>query len=662
MSVETNGLYEFGEYRLDAKERRLLRGEQPIPLTAKVFDTLLVLVRNGGHLVSKDALLKEVWSDAFVEEANLARHVWTIRKALGDDENEHRYIETIPKIGYRFVVPVRQLDRTTIDKSNQIPSDERGALTQSKSQFGDPTTPISVPPVPADPTKQTHRSRIRRAQLSVLLIITAVGFFLAVYFLAFRRTPAKSDPPIGSLAILPLKSLSGNPNDNYLGLALANAVITKVNQSKAITVRPYSAIQKYAAQPVDALHAAQELKVDSVLDGTFQADGDRLRVTVNLMRAQDGFSLFADSFDVHRTDIFRMQDDLARQIATRLRITLRETNATTTHPDPSAYDLYFKAKYHAGLLNPADNDQAIELLQQAIKIDPNFAAAYADLATEYRNKNVSLHALDREWEEKALSAVTTALRLDPDLPEAHLSNSLLLWTPSRGFPHSVAIAECRRAIELNPDFDEAHHQLANMYNHIGLLDKANEEVLKALEINPANVGARFRVGVNLTYQAKFEQALTAFGDQSKFSPHLWSYQVAYVLFELGRKQESSAIVDKYLKELPQDEGGTLTSMKALLAASNGDTKAAIENIKRAAEIGKDYIHFHHTEYTIASAYALMNNHTQAMEWLKKTAADGFPCYPLFEKDPNLKNLKDDTQFKAFMTTLKEQWERYKATL
>jgi len=496
----------------------------------------------------------------------------------------------------------------------------------------------------------------------VLLIITAVGFFLAVYFLAFRRTPAKSDPPIGSLAILPLKSLSGNPNDNYLGLALANAVITKVNQSKAITVRPYSAIQKYAAQPVDALHAAQELKVDSVLDGTFQADGDRLRVTVNLMRAQDGFSLFADSFDVHRTDIFRMQDDLARQIATRLRITLRETNTTTAHPDPSAYDLYFKAKYHAGLLNPADNDQAIELLQQAIKIDPNFAAAYADLATEYRNKNVSLHALDREWEEKALSAVTTAPRLDPDLPEAHLSNSLLLWTPSRGFPHSVAIAECRRAIELNPDFDEAHHQLANMYNHIGLLDKANEEVLKALEINPANVGARFRVGVNLTYQAKFEQALTAFGDQSKFSPHLWSYQVAYVLFELGRKQESSAIVDKYLKELPQDEGGTLTSMKALLAASNGDTKAALENIKRAAEIGKDYIHFHHTEYTIASAYTLMNNHTQAMEWLKKTAADGFPCYPLFEKDPNLKNLKDDTQFKAFMTTLKEQWERYKATL
>ena len=656
MSVETNGLYEFGEYRLDARERRLLRGDQPIPLTAKVFDTLLVLVRNGGHLVSKDILLREVWSEAFVEEANLARHIWTIRKALGDDENEHRYIETIPKIGYRFVVPVRQLDRTTVDVFKQTRSDERKVSVQPRSQFDDPTTLIP------DTTNQTRRSGIRRAQLPVLLVVVAAGVFVAVYFLAFRRTPAKSEPPIKSLAILPLKSLSGNSNDDYLGLALANTVITKVNQSGAIKVRPYSAIEKYAAHPVDALRAAQELKVDSVLDGTFQVDGDRIRVTINLIRAQDGFSMVADSFDVRRSDILRMQDDLARQIATRLRIKLRETNTPTTRIDPSAYDDYFKAKYHAGLLNPADNDQAIELLQRAIKTDPNFAPAYADLATEYRNKAVSLYALDKEWEEKALSAVTTALRLDPDLPEAHLSNCLLLWTPSRGFPHTVAIAECRRAIELKPDFDEAHHQLANMYNHIGLLDKANEEVLKALEINPTNVGARFRVGVNLTYQSKFEQALTAFGDQSKFSPHLWSYQVAYVLFELGRKQESAAIVDKYLKELPQDEGGTLTSMKALLAASGGDTKAALENIKRAAEIGKDYIHFHHTEYTIASAYALMNNRPQALEWLKKTVADGFPCYPLFEKDPNLKNLRDDPQFQTFMRTLKEQWERYNATL
>jgi tetratricopeptide (TPR) repeat protein len=321
-----------------------------------------------------------------------------------------------------------------------------------------------------------------------------------------------------------------------------------------------------------------------------------------------------------------------------------------------------KAKYFEGVLNSADNDEAIRLLQHAIAIDPNFAAAYADLATEYRNKRVSLSASDKELEDKALSAVTTALRLDPDLAEAHLSRCLLLWTPAKGFPHALAIDECRRAVELNPNLDEAHHHLANMYNHIGLLDKGQEELQKALEINPFNAGARFRIGVNLTYQCKYEQALTAFREATEYSRILWSYQVSYVLFELGRKDESAAIVEKYLKEFPHDEGGMLTSMKALLAASAGNTKESLENVKRAAEIGKDYIHFHHTTYAIASTYALLNKRDEALEWLRKTADTGFPCYPLFERDPNLNNLREDPKFQAFMKTLKEQWERYKATL
>jgi len=669
MNQQIKGLYEFGEYRLDAVERLLLRGDQPIPLTPKAFDTLLVLVKHSGHLLGKDVLMKEVWSDAFVEEANLARNVWTLRRALGEDEGEHRYIETVPKIGYRFVAPVRELDRTESDLSERTPLIDSSAIIDAS--IVDPiqshVANESYKSVNANNVVQLHQAVVQQkrgfpigSRLPVLLVVFTILIFAAVYLsFAFRRTRAKSEPPIRTLAILPLKSLSGNPNDDYLGLGIANTLITKVNQSGAITVRPYSAVQKYAGQQTDSLKAAQELQVDAVLDATFQRDGDRIRVSVNLIRVQDGFSLFAENFDERFADIFKMQDEVGRKIATRLRIKLRETKP---HPDPNAYDLYLKAKYFGGLLNSADNDEAIRLLQHAIEIDPNFAAAYADLATEYRNKSVSLSASDKGLEDKALSAVTTALRLDPDLAEAHLSKCLLLWTPAKGFPHAIAIDECRRALELNPNLDEAHHHLANMYNHIGLLDKGHEEVLKALEINPGNIGARFRVGVNLTYQSKYDQALTALGESTKFSPHLWSFQVAYVLFELGRKGESAAIVEKYLKEFPQDEGGTLTSMKALLAASAGNTKEALANINRAAEIGKDYIHFHHTTYTIASTYALLNKREEALEWLRKTADTGFPCYPLFERDPNLNNLREDPKFQAFMKTLKEQWEGYKATL
>jgi len=128
MNQQIKGLYEFGEYRLDAVERLLLRGDQPIPLTPKAFDTLLVLVKHSGHLLGKDVLMKEVWSDAFVEEANLARNVWTLRRALGEDEGEHRYIETVPKIGYRFVAPVRELDRTESDLSERTPLTDSSAI------------------------------------------------------------------------------------------------------------------------------------------------------------------------------------------------------------------------------------------------------------------------------------------------------------------------------------------------------------------------------------------------------------------------------------------------------------------------------------------------------------------------------------------------------
>src|SRR4030095_16287083 len=131
MSKQINSLYEFGEYRLDAAERLLLRGEQQIPLTPKVFDTLLVLVQHSGHLVGKDFLMKEVWSDAFVEEANLARNVWTLRKALGDDEGKHRYIETVPKTGYRFVAPVRILERTELPLAESAPLAEAGPSADS---------------------------------------------------------------------------------------------------------------------------------------------------------------------------------------------------------------------------------------------------------------------------------------------------------------------------------------------------------------------------------------------------------------------------------------------------------------------------------------------------------------------------------------------------
>ena len=663
MAKEFKGLYEFGEFHLDAAERRLVRGDEPIALTLKVFDTLLFLVQHSGHLVGKDELMKEVWSDSFVEEANVARHVWILRRALGDDEGDHRYIETVPKLGYRFIAPVREIGNPTVlsvvDQRGSSPTVREGSTTiMGASIESDVIAPTHLEHPLVGPAKQRRTIPVG-AKLAAVLAVLAIA--LLAYAFVFRPAPAASEATIKSLAILPLKSLSGDANDDYLGLGIADSIITKVSQPGTITVRPTSAVRKYTGQQLDSLQVAQQLKVDSVLDGTVQRSGDRLRVSVNLLRAQDGASLWAQTFNVQLNDIFKMQDDVSQQVATQLRVKLRTTKRDHI-VNASAYDLYMKAKFHAGLQNASDNDAAIELLERAISVDPNFAAAYADLGTEYRDKGFSLSPQDKEWGEKAFIAVNKALSLDPDLAEAHVSRAILLWTPGKGFPHETVIQEFRQALDLNPNLDEAHHQLANVYNHIGLLDKGQDEIQKALAINPANEGARYRVGVNLTYQGKYSQALSAFGEPNKFNPGIRAYQMAWVLFQLGRRDEAAALVEKYLKEYPQDEGGVLTSMTAMLAASAGDTKRSLNHIERAAEIGKGYGHFHHTAYAIASAYALMNKRDLAVKWLTAAADDGFPCYPLFERDQNLNNLRADPKFVAFMKRLKEQWEHYKETL
>ena len=214
---------------------------------------------------------------------------------------------------------------------------------------------------------------------------------------------------------------------------------------------------------------------------------------------------------------------------------------------------------------------------------------------------------------------------------------------------------------MNPNLDEARNQLAIVYGHIGLLDEALEEVQKAVAINPSNTVARYRIGEILLFQGKYEQALNTFRSVPReTNPTLVGHQTAWALFNLGRNEEASATIEQFLKDYPESNGGVYTSVQAVLAASAGREAEAEEKIRLAIKEGSGFGHFHHTAYHIACAYALMNKHDEAMKWLKSAAEDGFPCYPLFEKDNGLNNLRQDPQFQSFMADIKKGWENYKS--
>jgi eukaryotic-like serine/threonine-protein kinase len=329
-----------------------------------------------------------------------------------------------------------------------------------------------------------------------------------------------------------------------------------------------------------------------------------------------------------------------------------------------AYDAYMRGKVNVSSENEQNNDAAIALFEQAVSADPNFAAAYAELARAYTIKSrlFAPPAEKKKLNEDAEVAVEKALAIDPNLAEAHFARGLILWTPYYRFPHEQAIHSFRRALELNPNLDEAHHQLGYIYLHIGLLDKAGQELEKALSINPANTLARFRLGQIEMCRAKYEEALQIFNTTPlEKNPTVASYR-STALFRLGHNDEAAASIEKFFHDFPKDEGGLVTSVKAMMMAKAGKRQEAEALIQRAIDIGRGYIHFHHTSYNIASAYAMMHQPGPALKWLQVTADEGFPCYPMFLADTQLDNLRQDQRFIAFMAEQKQQWERFNATL
>jgi DNA-binding winged helix-turn-helix (wHTH) protein/Tfp pilus assembly protein PilF len=505
MSRVANELYEFGDFRLNVGEHKLERldGRKNGSLPEKAFQTLVHLVRNSGILVTKEELLSAVWPDVIVEENNLGKAIHAIRHCLDEKTGEQKYIETIPKHGYRFVADVRMPDAAQIDPARTAPESSPGDLGQL--------------------TKRSSNTYLRIA--AVLALAGLLGI-------------------IGWIVI-------GN------------------------------------RQSTDT--------------------------SGNAARAR-------------------------------------------------AYDLYVRGKVKVGSENREDTEAAITVLQQAVAIDPNFAEAYAALARGYNTMafKYSSGVDTKRFHENAEVAIEKALALAPDLAEAHFARGLILWTNTKAFPHEQAIQSYKRSIALDPTLDEAHHQLSTVYSHIGLMDEARRSVDKALEINPNNTLARYRSGVYSQYQGKFDEAITVFKTIPRdHTPILTNRSLAEVLIQTGRLDEAEALVEDHLGRNPRDEGGSFTSVKALLLAKAGKQAEAEDAIGRAIRIGEGFGHFHHTAYNIASAYAAMNDPEKVVQWLEIAAETGFPCYTYFEIDPNLAPVRQDKRFIAFMTQLKPGWQRLK---
>ncbi len=392
-----------------------------------------------------------------------------------------------------------------------------------------------------------------------------------------------------------------------------------------------------------------------------------MRFNTQLIYAPGDRHLWAHAYECTAQNLPIVETEIATDVAREIGAAITpETTAyllAARSVNPEAYDLYLRAKPYYGLETREATDRAIRLLEKSVAIDPKFAVAYTALATAYRDRGLSVEPeKSNEWMEKSNAAVQKALALDPNLPEAYVSRGYLLWSQANNWAYERAVDDYHHAVSLNPNLAEAHHQLANVFNHIGLLDKAGTEIQKALELDPLSAGIRLRVGINLLYKEKYEDSLAALQDSENFNPTLWAFQTSFALQHLQRQGEAQKRIAGMLAENPGDRGGSLTAMQALLAANAGDAHEAEIKIQEALAKGKGFQHFHHVAYAIASAYALLNIPQKALRYLQIAADDGFPCYPLFEHDSNLDNLRKNPQFLAFMAEQRKKWEYFGAHL
>ena len=514
------------------------------------------------------------------------------------------------------------------------------------------------------PSRLLTRSRI--------LTLTALVGVLIIAGLAYARFFRPSSTPalqteIKSIAVLPLENISGDASQDYFADGMTESLITDLAKIGALRIISRPSVMQYKGARKPLPEIGRELNVDAVLIGSVVRSGEHVRIAVQLIDAATERNIWTDSYQGDLRDVLALQREVTQDIVGKIRIKLTPQEqgqfGSVGPVNPEAYDHYLRGRFYLNRQTKEDNEAAITALERAVATDPTFAAAYAELAQAYSWKLFLFTPGEKQWAEKAFVAAEKALALDPDLAVAHLARGRILWTPANHFPHEKAIQEYRRALALNPSLDEARNQLALVYCHIGAFEEALEESHKAITTNPNNNLAQLRIGQTLNFQGKYEQALSVLRTiPQEVNPAVVGHQTAWALFNLGRKEEASATLEQLLRDYPEDNGGSFTSVQAVLAASAGQQRKAEDKIKLAVERGKGFGHFHHTAYHIACAYALMNNPEQAIKWLEVAADDGFPCYPLFESDTNLDSLRQDARFVTFLAKQRQQWEYYRTIL
>ena len=449
MSEGRAGSYEFEDFRVEVDKRLLFRQGKPVRLTPKAFDTLLLLVQRKGEVISKDDLMREVWPDTAVEENNLNQNISTLRRVLGENRGENRYIATVPGQGYRFV-----------------PSVQSAGLPPA-------TEPVTV-------------------------------------------------------AVLPFANLSSEPDSEFFADGITEEIINALAQIRNLRVVARTSAFSFKGKQVDLRTVGATLNAGILLEGSVRKSGDRVRIVAQLINADDGYHIWSERYERELQDIFEVQDEIARTIAERLKVSLgpekAEALVRSETKDVEAYQFYLKGRFHWNKRSPDGLQKAVEYFQQAIEKDPNYTLAYAGLADAYNMMSFRNMLAPHAVMPKAKAAARKALELDGQHAEPHVSLAYAFFTYDRDWV--AAGRHFERAKALNPSYVMGHAFYPLYLSSRGRSEESLSVARRALELDPAAPAVSHVLAVQLYLARFFEEAVQQCHQTLDLDP---SYEPAYAV-------------------------------------------------------------------------------------------------------------------------------------
>ncbi len=577
MTNEMKDLREFGKFRLDAFQKALWFENAPVDLPLKEIEVLCVLTENSGAVVTKQELLDKVWQDSFVEESNISRHIYLLRKMLRDHGEQRELIQTVARRGYRFTGEIRSHERDLVI--------ERHVLEQTLIEEVDVPDPLT------DMRETNNGVAWLTRRLAVLvcalaLLVSLVGGF-AVW--RYSRPADKTNlAHLRSVAVLPLKSFDSNGDDEQLRLQITDSLITKFGNLKEISVRPTSAVIEFVKSEESSLEIGRRLRVDAVLDGRIQREGENLRINFQLISVADGAQIWSEQFNGRADQFLNFQDAISAKLLTKLSLPLSPNHLKIFEKRPTenvkAYEEYLQGRFEWNLRLEKRSEKlasARKHFEKAFELDPDFAVALAWLSTVVSIQASGGYIPLKEGLDLSKILASKAYELDPDSAETNAALGLAMSGES---DHTVAERLFLQAIELNPNYIETYSWLSFVYLDRGESEKQIEIISAGRKIDPTSRALAYEHVV--AYQAAnrcdksielLPEAVTLYGDgnaEGKNDLEARTYSVC------GKHEQALSILERVWKE---DESKIPSSS---FLSQLGYSNAKLGNREKALEFAK----------------------------------------------------------------------------